>query len=398
MRRVGAGDEAFERDGEVGEDWTWPVDWASRENSSRHDRSSRRDGSGCWPSPQRSRHPDGGFAWLRADGTPDLVAPARAVDHDADDVRVRARRAARAAGRGRARRARARRRCARDFRDDATAAGSRRSAARTTSARTSTSSSCWPRRARAMPSCSARRWRCSTTHFWDERAGALRRRLEPRLERRSRPTAAPTRTCTASRRCSRPSDPLWLERAGRITQRLVVDNHPRLNEHFDADWRPLPDYNRAEPAHPFRPYGATIGHWFEWARLAYTLDAGRFEARGAAAVRGRDRSTAGTAAASSTRSTGTGGRSSPTGCTGCCARRSRAAAVLGEDALQAEWWELAERDFIDRERRLVAARARSVQPAGEHRLGRQARRLPRAAGDADPALSAGAVARGQPAR
>jgi mannose/cellobiose epimerase-like protein (N-acyl-D-glucosamine 2-epimerase family) len=43
-------------------------------------------------------------------------------------------------------------------------------------------------------------------------------------------------------------------------------------EHFDANWRPLPEYNRDRPADQFRPYGATIGHWFEWARLLVTLD------------------------------------------------------------------------------------------------------------------------------
>ncbi|SOD94617.1 AGE family epimerase/isomerase [Blastococcus haudaquaticus] len=42
----------------------------------------------------------------------------------------------------------------------------------------------------------------------------------------------------------------------------------RLPEHFTATWAPLPDYNRDEPADPFRPYGVTIGHQFEWARLA----------------------------------------------------------------------------------------------------------------------------------
>jgi mannose/cellobiose epimerase-like protein (N-acyl-D-glucosamine 2-epimerase family) len=34
----------------------------------------------------------------------------------------------------------------------------------------------------------------------------------------------------------------------------------------------LLDYNRDEPAHPFRPYGGTVGHWFEWARLALQVD------------------------------------------------------------------------------------------------------------------------------
>ena len=42
----------------------------------------------------------------------------------------------------------------------------------------------------------------------------------------------------------------------------------RLPEHFTAEWQPLPDYNRDEPAHPFRPYGVTVGHQFEWSRLA----------------------------------------------------------------------------------------------------------------------------------
>ena len=42
----------------------------------------------------------------------------------------------------------------------------------------------------------------------------------------------------------------------------------RLPEHFTAAWEPLPDHNRENPADPFRPYGVTIGHQFEWARLA----------------------------------------------------------------------------------------------------------------------------------
>jgi mannose/cellobiose epimerase-like protein (N-acyl-D-glucosamine 2-epimerase family) len=47
----------------------------------------------------------------------------------------------------------------------------------------------------------------------------------------------------------------------------------RLPEHFTPDWTPLPGYNRDEPAHPFRPYGVTIGHQFEWSRLALHLSA-----------------------------------------------------------------------------------------------------------------------------
>ncbi len=66
-------------------------------------------------------------------------------------------------------------------------------------------------------------------------------------------------------------------RAGRVVTRVVRDLGPahewRLPEHFDADWRPLLDYHRDRPADPFRPAGATVGHWLEWARLTLYLRA-----------------------------------------------------------------------------------------------------------------------------
>jgi mannose/cellobiose epimerase-like protein (N-acyl-D-glucosamine 2-epimerase family) len=68
------------------------------------------------------------------------------------------------------------------------------------------------------------------------------------------------------------------ERALRITSRVIHDqaasNHWRIPEHFDATWTPQFEYNVDQPAHPFRPYGATIGHWLEWARLVLHLRAG----------------------------------------------------------------------------------------------------------------------------
>lgn len=67
------------------------------------------------------------------------------------------------------------------------------------------------------------------------------------------------------------------DRAQRILTRVVRDLGPahdwRLPEHFDEAWTPLPDYNADKPADPFRPYGATIGHWLEWSRLALHLRA-----------------------------------------------------------------------------------------------------------------------------
>jgi mannose/cellobiose epimerase-like protein (N-acyl-D-glucosamine 2-epimerase family) len=62
----------------------------------------------------------------------------------------------------------------------------------------------------------------------------------------------------------------WQVRAGRIAERVAAsarDASWRVPEHFDAAWRPLLEHNRDEPAHPFRPYGATVGHGLEWARL-----------------------------------------------------------------------------------------------------------------------------------
>lgn len=72
-------------------------------------------------------------------------------------------------------------------------------------------------------------------------------------------------------------DDTWLTRALRITERAVHqfarENGWRLPEHFDTEWRPLLDHNRDDPAHAFRPYGATIGHWLEWSRLAVHMRA-----------------------------------------------------------------------------------------------------------------------------
>src|SRR5699024_7474271 len=63
----------------------------------------------------------------------------------------------------------------------------------------------------------------------------------------------------------------WLDRAVGIATR-AIDEFARANdwslpEHFDTDWSPLLDYNKDQPAHPFRSAGATIGRWIEWARL-----------------------------------------------------------------------------------------------------------------------------------
>jgi sulfoquinovose isomerase len=68
----------------------------------------------------------------------------------------------------------------------------------------------------------------------------------------------------------------WAERAARVAMRTVQwarDHDWRIPEHFDADWRPDLEYNRDRPADPFKPYGATVGHGLEWARLLLQLEA-----------------------------------------------------------------------------------------------------------------------------
>ncbi|TIC88948.1 AGE family epimerase/isomerase [Nocardioides sp. GY 10113] len=63
----------------------------------------------------------------------------------------------------------------------------------------------------------------------------------------------------------------WLDRALRMVDRVAHHLAPahdgRIPEHFDADWSPQPDYNADRPADPFRPFGSTVGHGLEWARL-----------------------------------------------------------------------------------------------------------------------------------
>ena len=72
-------------------------------------------------------------------------------------------------------------------------------------------------------------------------------------------------------------DALWHERALDVADRLVnraARAHDwLLPEHFSTTWDELPDYNRDDPQHPFRPFGATFGHSLEWARFLLQLEA-----------------------------------------------------------------------------------------------------------------------------
>jgi mannose/cellobiose epimerase-like protein (N-acyl-D-glucosamine 2-epimerase family) len=71
-------------------------------------------------------------------------------------------------------------------------------------------------------------------------------------------------------------DARWRAQALRIAERVVGWGRAtdwRLCEHFTPDWEPRPEHHRDRPDHPFRPYGATVGHGLEWSRLLLHLGA-----------------------------------------------------------------------------------------------------------------------------
>ncbi len=72
-------------------------------------------------------------------------------------------------------------------------------------------------------------------------------------------------------------DRVWAERALRIAHFFVHEvaapRDWRLPEHFTPDWQVVADYNTDDRAHPFRPYGVTVGHVLEWARLLVHVEA-----------------------------------------------------------------------------------------------------------------------------
>ena len=77
-------------------------------------------------------------------------------------------------------------------------------------------------------------------------------------------------------------NPRHVERSTAIVRRLIGEitahNAWRLPEHYLEDWTPDPEYGADSPDSHFRPYGATVGHWLEWARLLVALHTAQREA------------------------------------------------------------------------------------------------------------------------
>lgn len=119
---------------------------------------------------------------------------------------------------------------------------------------------------------------CVLEHFWDPAAGLCRDVWDRRWRtvENYRGANANMHMVEAFLAASDATgDQVWRNRALGIAERLIHGEaraHAwRLPEHYDASWQVLPEYNVDDPAHPFRPYGATVGHWLEWARLLVHL-------------------------------------------------------------------------------------------------------------------------------
>lgn len=117
-------------------------------------------------------------------------------------------------------------------------------------------------------------------HFWSEEEGALRESLSRDWQQEEAYRGANSNmhaTEAFLALADATGDRVWLQRALRIAERLIhghaMASGQVVVEHFDQQWQALPDYNEADRADPFRPYGSTPGHSFEWARLLLHLEA-----------------------------------------------------------------------------------------------------------------------------
>ncbi|WP_110685050.1 AGE family epimerase/isomerase [Salinicola aestuarinus] len=119
------------------------------------------------------------------------------------------------------------------------------------------------------------------TRFWDEEEGRLREGFS-RDWREDEAYRGGNSNMHATEAFLQLSDvleePRWRARALSIVEKIIHDhaepNGYRVVEHFDSEWNEWREYNRDTPKDPFRPFGATPGHAFEWARLMLHLEGG----------------------------------------------------------------------------------------------------------------------------
>lgn len=128
--------------------------------------------------------------------------------------------------------------------------------------------------------------RIQDAYWWDESAGRAREsyaRDWTELEdyRGANANMHTLESCLAAFDAT--ADTEYLRRGASIATTIINESAReydwKLPEHYTSNWRIDPDYNRDKPNDPFRPWGATPGHGFEWARLILQLQ-GAAEAAG----------------------------------------------------------------------------------------------------------------------
>ena len=117
-------------------------------------------------------------------------------------------------------------------------------------------------------------------HFWDDTDGRVRESWDAAFEHEEVYRGANSNMHSVEAflaAADATGDPVWRTRALRIADWLINDvarnNGWRVVEHFHVDGSQDRGYNIDDPAHQYRPYGATIGHSLEWSRLLLHLRA-----------------------------------------------------------------------------------------------------------------------------
>lgn len=123
-------------------------------------------------------------------------------------------------------------------------------------------------------------------HFWEKAPGLFAERYrrdwtDPEPYRGANSNMHMTEAHLAAAEAT--GERLFVDRASSAVERIIGEFVPRndwrLPEHYDAGWRVLADYNRDQPHNQFRPFGSTVGHWLEWARLLVQLSTAHPEGR-----------------------------------------------------------------------------------------------------------------------
>jgi sulfoquinovose isomerase len=116
-------------------------------------------------------------------------------------------------------------------------------------------------------------------HYWDDKFGMLRNEWNREFTHLDTYRGINANMHAVESFCAAyevTKDKKFLDRAYLICKRAVDEfareNNWLLPEHFDSNWKTLKEFNIDNPTDPFLPYGVTIGHLFEWARLILQLE------------------------------------------------------------------------------------------------------------------------------